>query len=92
MPRASSTRCVATGTSSRPTGAALAGSTGYSLLDLYADLECILVRYQPRGAVNLVGHSMGGNVAWLYAGVRPARVRRVVTVDGYCGTPAEPRD
>ncbi|HEY1608271.1 MAG TPA: alpha/beta hydrolase [Paraburkholderia sp.] len=69
-----------------------AAGTGYRLLDLHADLERILDHYQPRGAVDLVGHSMGGNVAWLYAGIRPARVRRVVSLDGYCGTPAEPGD
>jgi pimeloyl-ACP methyl ester carboxylesterase len=71
---------------------AWSGSTGYRRLDLYADLKCILVRYLPRGAVDLAGHSMGGNIAWLYADARPARVRRVVSLDGYCGTPAEPRD
>jgi len=64
----------------------------YRLLDLYADLERILDHYQPRGEVDLVGHSMGGNVAWLYAGIRPARVRTVVSLDGYCGTPAEAGD
>jgi len=71
---------------------ALAGGTGYRLLDLYADLERILDHYQPHGAVDLVGHSMGGNVAWLYAGIRPPRVKRVVSLDGYCGTPADAGD
>jgi pimeloyl-ACP methyl ester carboxylesterase len=37
--------------------------------------------------VNLVGHSMGANVALLYAGVRPERVRRVVDLEGF-GLPA----
>ena len=38
-------------------------------------------------SVNLVGHSMGGNVAMIYAGVRPERVRRLVNLEGF-GMPA----
>lgn len=39
-----------------------------------------LVADQP---VDLLGHSMGGNVAMLYAGVRPQRVRRLVNLEGF---------
>ncbi|MDO8370536.1 MAG: alpha/beta hydrolase, partial [Polaromonas sp.] len=35
----------------------------------------------------LVGHSMGGNVAMLYAGVRPERIRKLVNLEGF-GMPA----
>ncbi len=37
--------------------------------------------------IDLVGHSMGGNVVMLYAGVRPERVRRLVNLEGF-GMPA----
>jgi pimeloyl-ACP methyl ester carboxylesterase len=37
--------------------------------------------------VDLVGHSMGGNVVMLYAGVRPERIRRLVNLEGF-GMPA----
>jgi pimeloyl-ACP methyl ester carboxylesterase len=37
----------------------------------------------PEGRVDLAGHSMGGNVAMSYAGVRPARVRRLVNLEGF---------
>jgi pimeloyl-ACP methyl ester carboxylesterase len=37
----------------------------------------------PDSPVTLVGHSMGGNVALLYAGVRPARVRAAVNLEGF---------
>jgi pimeloyl-ACP methyl ester carboxylesterase len=33
--------------------------------------------------VNLIGHSMGANIACVYAGVRPERVRRVVDLEGF---------
>ncbi len=47
----------------------------------------MLDHYAPGVPVNLVGHSMGGNVAMLYAGVRPERVRRLVNLEGF-GMPA----
>jgi pimeloyl-ACP methyl ester carboxylesterase len=37
--------------------------------------------------VDLLGHSMGGNVAMMYAGVRPERVRRLINLEGF-GLPA----
>jgi pimeloyl-ACP methyl ester carboxylesterase len=55
--------------------------------DYLADLDFLLDHYAPGQAVDLVGHSMGANVAMLYAGVRPARVRRVVSLEGF-GMPA----
>ena len=39
-------------------------------------------------AVDLAGHSLGANVSMHYAGVRPARIRRLVALDGF-GIPAE---
>jgi pimeloyl-ACP methyl ester carboxylesterase len=40
--------------------------------------------------VDLVGHSMGGNIAMLYAGVRPARIRRLVNLEGFGMPPSQP--
>ncbi len=56
---------------------------GYYFPDYLADLDALLDRLAPTGAVDLVGHSMGGNVAGLYAGVRPERVRRLALLEGY---------
>jgi len=56
---------------------------GYWFPDYYADLEALLDHYAPGGAVTLVGHSMGGNIATMYAGIRPERVRRVVCIEGF---------
>ena len=41
--------------------------------------------------MRLVGHSLGGNIVMHYAGVRPARVDRVVSLEGF-GIPAEAAD
>jgi pimeloyl-ACP methyl ester carboxylesterase len=55
--------------------------------DYLADLDFLLDHYAPDVQVNLVGHSMGGNVVMLYAGVRPERIRRLVNLEGF-GMPA----
>ena len=60
---------------------------GYWFADYLADLEALLDRFAPNAAVDLVGHSMGGNVAMLYAGARPQRVRRLASLEGF-GLPA----
>ncbi len=59
----------------------------YWMADYLADLEWLLDHYAGDGAVDLVGHSMGGNVAMQYAGVRPQRIRRLVNLEGF-GMPA----
>jgi pimeloyl-ACP methyl ester carboxylesterase len=64
---------------------------GYWFADYIADLEALLDRFAPDEAVRLVGHSLGGNVVNLYAGIRPERVVKVVSLDGF-GIPAEEPD
>ncbi len=54
----------------------------YWFPDYLADLERVLAGLSLDPAV-LVGHSMGGNVALLYAGIRPGRVRAVVNLEGF---------
>ena len=56
---------------------------GYWFPDYYADLETLLDELAPGTRATLVGHSMGGNIATLYAGIRPERVRRVVCIEGF---------
>ncbi len=55
--------------------------------DYLADLDALLDHYAPGQAVNLVGHSMGGNVVMLYAGIRPERIARLINLEGF-GMPA----
>jgi len=73
------------------------GKTGSGPVDNYwfpdymADLDFLLDHYSPDQPVNLVGHSLGGNVVMLYAGVRPERIRRLVNLEGF-GMPATTPD
>src|SRR6187551_1330955 len=55
---------------------------GYWFPDYYADLEALLDLYQPDSPVFLVGHSMGGNIAATYAGLRPERIAKLATLEG----------
>jgi pimeloyl-ACP methyl ester carboxylesterase len=64
---------------------------GYWFADYLADLDALLDRFAPGEPARLVGHSLGGNVVMLYAGVRPQRVARVVSLEGF-GIPAESPD
>ena len=60
-----------------------AWSAGYLFADYLGDLEALLDRYAPDEPSNLVGHSLGGNVACIYAGVRPHRARCVISLEGF---------
>jgi pimeloyl-ACP methyl ester carboxylesterase len=66
-------------------------SEGYWFADYLADLDALLGHFTPGEAARLVGHSLGGNVVMLYAGIRPQRVARVVSLEGF-GIPAEASD
>lgn len=50
--------------------------------EYFADLDALLGHYSPEEPVRLVGHSMGGTIASVYAGVRPERVARFINLDG----------
>lgn len=55
----------------------------YWFPDYLADLDGLLDHYAGAQPVDLIGHSMGGNVAMMYAGVRPTRIRRLVNLEGF---------
>lgn len=59
------------------------GADTYWFPDYVADLDALLDRFAPDEAVNLLGHSMGGNIAGLYAGVRPHRVGKLINLEGF---------
>jgi len=63
---------------------------GYWYADYIADLEALLQAFAPGESVDLAGHSLGGNVVLHYAGIRPARVRRVISLDAFGVRAEEP--
>ena len=62
----------------------------YWFPDYLADLDALLAHYSPDAPANLVGASMGGNLACLYAGIRPERVARLATLEGFGLAPSDP--
>jgi pimeloyl-ACP methyl ester carboxylesterase len=68
------------------------GSAGsYWFPDYLADLDALLTHFSPDGPVNLLGHSMGGNVACLYAGARSERIATLVNLEGFGLVAADPQ-
>ena len=61
---------------------------GYWFQDYIADLDALVRRFSGSEPARLVGHSLGGNVVMHYAGARPQRVARVVSLEGF-GIPEE---
>jgi pimeloyl-ACP methyl ester carboxylesterase len=57
----------------------------YFFPEYLGDLELVLDALFgiERAPIDLLGHSMGGNVAMLYAGIRPHNVRRLVNLEGF---------
>ena len=55
---------------------------GYGFPDYLGDFDALLDEISPHAPACIVGHSMGGNIANLYAGLRPERVRCVVNLEG----------
>jgi pimeloyl-ACP methyl ester carboxylesterase len=62
----------------------------YWFPDYIADLEFLLAEIDRANPLNLVGHSLGGNVAALYAGARPGRVTRFANLEGFGMAPTRP--
>jgi pimeloyl-ACP methyl ester carboxylesterase len=56
---------------------------GYWFPDYLADLDDLGEQLAPGTPFDLIGHSMGGNIAMLYAGARPQRVRQLVSLEGF---------
>ena len=67
-------------------------SDGYWFPDYLGDLQAIIMHISPKQRVRLVGHSMGGNIAWLYAGIRPEQVSHAVSLDVFGLPDSNPDD
>ena len=69
---------------------AWSGTGAYWLPDLVADLDALLDHFEPETPATLVGHSMGANVAAIYAGALPGRIHQFVNIEGIGGPPTLP--
>ena len=67
-------------------------TASYWFPDYLADLDSLLAQLSPELPVALIGHSMGANVAGLYAGTMPERVRAFVNVEGFGLKDSNPAD
>jgi len=65
---------------------------GYWFADYFADLEALLDVLCPSEPAKLIAHSMGGNVASMYAGIRPQRVKWLANVEGVGLKRSSPED
>ena len=63
----------------------------YWFPDYFADLDALLARFHAGAPAVLIGHSMGGNVAAMYAGIRPERVARLVNLEGFGLAATDPK-
>ena len=60
----------------------------YWFADYLGDLDAVLDALTAAGRIadgpiDLLGHSMGGNIVMVYAGIRPQRIRRLINLEGF---------
>lgn len=67
------------------------GADCYYFPDYLGDLDAVVHALSPDHPIDLLGHSMGGNVVTMYTGARPTKIRRLVNLEGF-GMPATSPD
>ncbi|HSI47026.1 MAG TPA: alpha/beta hydrolase [Ideonella sp.] len=71
-------------------------SDSYWFPDYLGDLDALLAAGElglsADVPVDLLGHSMGGNIVMSYAGLRPTRIRRLVNLEGFGMPRSSPQD
>ncbi len=72
------------------------GADSYWFADYLGDLDNVLDQLIARGeastVIDLLGHSMGGNIVMFYAGIRPQRIRRLINLEGFGMPAADPSE
>lgn len=56
---------------------------GYWFHEFLGDLDALIAQLFPGRPVPLIGHSLGGNIAGIYAGLRPERISHLISLDGF---------
>jgi pimeloyl-ACP methyl ester carboxylesterase len=59
------------------------GTDSFWFPDYLGDLDALLDVLSPDRPIDLLGHSMGGNVVMAYAAIRPERIRRLINLEGF---------
>lgn len=59
----------------------------YAFFDYLVELDAVLLRLSPEAPLRIVAHSMGANLAMLYAASRPERVQALVNMEGMASLP-----
>ncbi|WP_306605568.1 alpha/beta fold hydrolase [Azonexus sp.] len=62
----------------------------YFFAEHLGDMMAIFDHYAPTGQLKLAGHSMGGILATLYAGLYPEQVERLISLEGFGIAPTTP--
>lgn len=57
--------------------------SGYRIADYVADLDTLMGYYAANQPSIVIGHSMGANIAALYAGLYPKRIMGLACLDGF---------
>jgi len=64
---------------------------GYFFYEYVADAHELFLKFSPKQPIRLLGHSLGGIVASIYAGTFPERVAQLINVEGYLIPPRSPK-
>ncbi|MBX7148774.1 alpha/beta hydrolase [bacterium] len=56
---------------------------GYFFYEYIGDVHALLNHFSPNEPVDIVGHSMGGNMVSIYAGTFPERIRHFINSEAY---------
>ncbi len=57
--------------------------TDYWFQDYVADLSIIVDNIVPNKPISIVGHSMGGNIAGIFSGIKPQRIEKLILAEGF---------
>jgi pimeloyl-ACP methyl ester carboxylesterase len=69
-----------------------AGTDCYEFTDYIGDLDAFLRHLSPNAPMAVLGHSMGGNAATTYAGIRPERISHLINLEGFGMPDIKPED
>lgn len=64
----------------------------YHFADYLGDLDGLIDQLSPDHPIDLLGHSMGGNIVMMYAGIRPEKIRKLVNLEGFGLAANEPEE